>query len=76
MVRQQFRKHMHETDPEKIQKLKDETTVCRRATAISFTAANYNPPLIVLRSSVAPPAELWSVVVPSFLSIGGAALRS
>ncbi|PKA48907.1 hypothetical protein AXF42_Ash016423 [Apostasia shenzhenica] len=24
MVRQQFRKHMHETDPEKIQKLKDD----------------------------------------------------
>lgn len=24
MVRQQFRKNMHETDPEKIQKLKDE----------------------------------------------------
>ncbi|KAF9594072.1 hypothetical protein IFM89_027281, partial [Coptis chinensis] len=25
MVRQQFKKHMHETDPEKIQKLKDES---------------------------------------------------
>lgn len=24
MVRQQFKKHMHETDPEKIQKLKDD----------------------------------------------------
>jgi len=24
MVRQQFRKHMHETDPDKIQKLKDD----------------------------------------------------
>ncbi|KAJ0747416.1 putative complex 1 LYR protein [Helianthus debilis subsp. tardiflorus] len=24
MVRQQFRKNMHETDPEKIQKLKDD----------------------------------------------------
>ncbi|XP_031256388.1 uncharacterized protein LOC116114390 isoform X2 [Pistacia vera] len=27
MVRQQFKKHKHETDPEKIQKLKDEWTV-------------------------------------------------
>lgn len=26
MVRQQFKKHMHEKDPEKIQKLKDEIT--------------------------------------------------
>lgn len=24
MVRQQFKRHMHETDPEKIQKLKDD----------------------------------------------------
>ncbi|KAF8398933.1 hypothetical protein HHK36_014798 [Tetracentron sinense] len=24
MVRQQFKKHMHETDPEKVQKLKDD----------------------------------------------------
>lgn len=29
MVREQFKKHMHETDPEKIQKLKDEwVSIC------------------------------------------------
>ncbi|MBA0647805.1 hypothetical protein Goklo_015623 [Gossypium klotzschianum] len=27
MVRQQFKKHMHETDPEKIQKLKDDNVL-------------------------------------------------
>ncbi|XP_012084151.1 uncharacterized protein LOC105643598 isoform X1 [Jatropha curcas] len=34
MVRQQFKRNMHETDPEKIQKLKDELEWCTRGTCI------------------------------------------